>query len=251
MTSHVPPSSFLRPSNTLSRHGFAPCRTRTLSEGHQRRNSLSQVPSTERGQTTRCVPLVSFLSASTASSEIVWMVFPSPISSPKIIPTPLSFILTSHCSPSSWYGNKLSPTMLAGCFCSFCWFVSSGEGTASPISFLAKLLSFDRDSAGRKGATHSQFLSSHLDLLRLNSTAKASTASLWMRVFDLCGSSAAGGFSAGFFTLALAASTILFRFLSSLVSNSTTLDSRNSSKKVAHSSLTVSSASFSELAISS
>ena len=56
----------------------------SLNAGHHFLNSTSQFNITDVGTTMRCGPHMPWLHARYASNEMVWMVFPKPISSARI-----------------------------------------------------------------------------------------------------------------------------------------------------------------------
>ncbi|KAH3671861.1 hypothetical protein OGAPHI_000047 [Ogataea philodendri] len=75
----------------------------TLNPGANRLNSISQFNITEVGTTIRCGPQMFFSHARYEIREMVWIVFPRPISSARIPLVPLLYNEASQFKPCFWY----------------------------------------------------------------------------------------------------------------------------------------------------
>mmetsp|Transcript_11440 Transcript_11440/g.23912 ORF Transcript_11440/g.23912 Transcript_11440/m.23912 type:complete len:217 (-) Transcript_11440:773-1423(-) len=86
--SHLPGT--ISSSRMRRRSSLLPWNLNARSDGHQRRISLHQLPSVDLGTATRCGPEMPRYSCRYPSSEMVWSVFPRPISSARMPLTPFS-----------------------------------------------------------------------------------------------------------------------------------------------------------------
>ena len=77
-----------------------------LNAGHHLLNSISQFMRIVVGTITKCGPHIPCSIARWASSAIVWIVFPSPISSARIQFISLLCKVDIQYTPSSWYSLK-------------------------------------------------------------------------------------------------------------------------------------------------
>mmetsp|Transcript_4090 Transcript_4090/g.11939 ORF Transcript_4090/g.11939 Transcript_4090/m.11939 type:complete len:211 (+) Transcript_4090:226-858(+) len=87
--------------------------------GQNRSISVSQLLSTLSGTTTRCGPLTLSESRRYAMNEMVWIVLPRPIWSPRMAFTPFLYMYTSQLRPMRW------------CLCSVAVSVSEGSTRAT------------------------------------------------------------------------------------------------------------------------
>lgn len=77
-----------------------------LNAGHHLLNYISQFIKIVVGTITKCGPHIPFYIAKWASSAIVWMVFPKPISSAKMAFIPLLCKVEIQYTPNNWYYLK-------------------------------------------------------------------------------------------------------------------------------------------------
>ena len=141
-TSNIPGRiEFLICSSRASR---LPWNLNTLKTGHHLLNSFIQLPSVDFGTTTKCGPVMPRYSCKYPKSEIVWSVFPKPISSAKIPLMPWSNSLIIQFKPSIWYCLIVPNLMHDGCtvnlvpwkWSSFST-ISLSSSSSSMVSFLA------------------------------------------------------------------------------------------------------------------